>query len=246
MPIGTINAPMVARYVSRERAAAPVRANREKALLSNLFAHGVLLGLCQTNPAKEVRPNPEEPRTEAPDSAVLERFLRWVDTRSPQRRIIGLAARSASLAGCRQAEFLDLSWPQIDLQADVVRIKHAKQRGGKRDHVVDAIGIGPDLAACIADLLASRKDADSLVVFASRNGNPYTARGFKTLWQRIVASAIAAQVITLDQRFTFHDLRAHCVTAHKNRTGTLPDLHKNAATTARVYDRTTVVPRRPQ
>ena len=38
-------------------------------------------------------------------------------------------------------------------------------------------------------------------------------------------------------RFTFHDLRACYAAKHKQDRGTLPDLHANPATTARVYDR---------
>jgi hypothetical protein len=43
-------------------------------------------------------------------------------------------------------------------------------------------------------------------------------------------------VLTLETRFTFHDLRAFYATKHKKVTGDLPDLHKNKETTARAYD----------
>lgn len=56
--------------------------------------------------------------------------------------------------------------------------------------------------------------------------------------------AIAAKVIDVEQRFTFHDLRAYYVTLHKAERGSLPDLHANPATTARVYDRTKSATRR--
>jgi integrase len=246
MPIGSITAPIIARYMRTERADAPIRANREKSLLSNLFAHGIDLGLCETNPAKQVRPNPEDPRTEVPSAAVLERFLTWVHAQTPQRRIIGLAARFASLAGCRKVEFLDLAWTQIDRVEGVVRIKRAKQHGRLRGHVVDVITIGPELAACIADLAAIRKDQDNLVVFTTRDGNPYTQTGFKTLWGRIRDAARAENIIGPEDRFTFHDLRAFYATQHKAQRGTLPDLHKNPATTSRVYDRNKAVPRHSQ
>ena len=243
MPIGSIDAPMVARYVREERADAPSRANHEKALLSNLFAHGIELGLCKDNPAKSVRPNEEEPRTEAPNGAVLAHFLAWVAHQTPQRRVVGLAARFASLAGSRKVEFLDLVWPQIDLEAGVIRVKRAKQRGRKRGEVVDEIAISPALHACLDDLAAIRTDKDVLLVFPTRDRNAYTARGFKTLWQRIVVSAIEAGVIPKEARFTFHDLRAYYATRHKATLGTLTDMHKNPATTARIYDRNKVVKR---
>lgn len=238
-----IDAPMVAYYVREHRKDAEVRANREKSLLSNLFAHGIDLGVCKENPAKHVRPNVEEPRTEAPDPEVLVRFLAWVEKQTPQRRIIGLAAEYASLAGNRKAEFLDLAWPQVDRAAGEIRIKRAKQRGKKRGEVIELIAISPALESCLDRLAKIRPARECLYVFPTRDNNAYTAAGFKTLWQRVVKAAIEAKVITAETRFTFHDLRAHYVTMHKAGTGQLPDMHKNPETTARVYDRNKIVRR---
>jgi integrase len=243
MQIGRITAPIVARYVRIERQDAPTRANREKALLSNLFAHGIDLGVCESNPAKQVRPNEEEPRTEAPPVVLLTAFLAWVAQQTPQRRIVGLAAEYASLAGNRKAEFLDLAWPQVDEAAGVVRVKRAKQRGKKRGEVVEEITITPALRACLDKLKAIRPGRECLYVFPTRDNNAYTARGFKTLWQRIVLAAIDAGIIARSERFTFHDLRAFYATQHKAETGELPDLHKNKETTARIYDRSKIVRR---
>ena len=66
-----------------ERAAAPCRANHEKALLSDLFFHGIDLGPCADNPAKLVRPNVEEPRTQAPQPAQLAAFVAWAMQQPP-------------------------------------------------------------------------------------------------------------------------------------------------------------------
>jgi integrase len=244
MQISTIDSPMVARYVRLERADAPRRANMEKALLSNLFAHGIDLGVCTTNPAKVVRPNETEPRTEAPDAAVLARFAGWVMRQSPQRRIVGLAARFVALVGSRQVEFRPLTTLQLDLDAAVVRVTRAKQRGRKRDRVFEEVALSPEAIGVVREALAARPNPDSTVIFQQRNGNAYTDRGFKTLWQRIMLAAIAEGVLEAGQRFTFHDLRAHFATRFKEVTGELPDLHKNPETTARVYDRTKIVKRR--
>lgn len=243
MPIAHITAPIVARYVRIEREDAPVRANREKALLSNLFAHGIDLGACEANPAKQVRPNEEEAKTEAPDPAVLATFLGWVDQQTPQRRIIGLAAEYASRAGSRQAEFLDLAWPQVDETAGEIRVKRAKQRGKNRGEIVDVIRISPELQSCLERLKAIRPSRECLYVFPTRDGNAYSSRGFKTLWQRVMLAAIEAKVIAKDARFSFHDLRAYYATQHKAITGSLPDIHKDSGTTARVYDRNKAIPR---
>jgi integrase len=157
-----------------------------------------------------------------------------------------MAAEYASLAGSRKVEFLDLSWPQVDEAAGLVRTKRAKQRGKKRGEVIELVEITPKLQALLNRLKAVRaaRGLDCLYVFPTRDNNAYTARGFKTLWQRCVTAALQAGVIGKVERFTFHDLRAYYATVHKAERGALPDLHKNPQTTASVYDRNTEVKRR--
>lgn len=240
MPANRIDSTMVARYVHVERASSPKRANTEKALLSNLFGHGIKLGVCTVNATIGVEPHQLEPRSDAPNDLLLANYLGWLAKQTPQRQIVGMAAEYASLAGNRKCEFLQLTWPQIDRQAGVIRTVRAKQRGKKREQIVEVVKISPALEALLVRLEAIRLD-DCPYVFPSRNKRQYTDRGFKTMWQRCVLDAIKKKVLTADNRFTFHDLRAFYATRHKKLTGDLPDLHKNPETTARVYDRSTEV-----
>jgi integrase len=241
MRASAITAPMIAQYVNIERASAPRRAVVEKSLLSNLFRHGITLGVCTANPAPGIEAPESEPRTEAPDELLLAGFLKWLEQQTPQRRIIGLAAEYASLSGSRKVEFLDLSWPQVDRVNKVVRTKRAKQRGKKRGEVIELVTISPNLDALLDRIAALNRDC--LYLFPTRDNCAYTARGFKTLWQRCVLAAIDEKVLTPESRFTFHDLRAYYTSKHKRDTGALPDLHANPATTARVYDRNKEVKR---
>jgi integrase len=240
MQASRIDSTMVARYVHVERAKSPKRANTEKALLSNLFGHGIKLGVCTVNSTIGVEPHQLEARSEAPNESLLADYLVWLTQQTPQRQIVGMAAEYASLAGNRKCEFLHLTWPQIDRQAGVIRTIRAKQRGKKRDQIVEVVNISPALDALLFRLDKIRK-LDCRHVFPTRDNNGYTDRGFKTLWQRCVLEAIKQGVLTKDTRFTFHDLRAFYATKHKKVTGALPDLHKNPETTARVYDRSTEV-----
>lgn len=245
MHMGEITTFVVAQYIHIERASAPRRADIEKSLLSRLFGHAIKLGACTVNATIGVEPHGSEARTNAVDPQVLARYLAWLELQTPQRRIIGMAAEYASLAGNRKVEFLELSWAQIDEAAGVVRTIRAKQRGKKRGEVSELVAITPRLQALIDRLKALRveRGVDCAHVFPTRDNNAYTARGFKTLWQRCVLQAIKEKVLSKEDRFTFHDLRAYYATAHKKAHGHLPDLHKNAAVTAQVYDRNTVVRR---
>ena len=216
------------RYLRVERAEAPVRANREAALLSNLFNIGVERGALDANPCKQIRRNKEQPRTEAPETAVLGAFVDWLVQSGGQRKIVAQMAEFAAYGGNRRIEFLRLTWQQIDRQAGVIRVERAKQRG---QVVWEKIEIGPQMAA----LLDRIDRAGSTYVFCNRGGNPYTSRGFMANWGKWMAEAVAAGIVS--RRFTFHDLRAYYVTLHRTERGNLPELHKNPATTARIYDR---------
>lgn len=242
MRIEDITTKIVAHYVHVERASAKRRADVEKTLLSNVFKHAILTGKADRNPTLEVPPHGSEASTVLPQDAAIKRFLDWVAQQTPQRRVIALMARFAALGGNRRCEFLQVTKRQVDRAAGVIRTIRAKQRGKKREQVVEAIAITPPMAALL-DEIEPLTSPDCPYLFVTRDGNPYTDRGFKTLWQRCWADALKAGVVTKEQRFTFHSLRAYYATQHKAQTGALPDLHANPAVTARVYDRSTVVKR---
>ncbi|MGE5866560.1 MAG: tyrosine-type recombinase/integrase [Rhizobacter sp.] len=231
-----ITPPVLARYLRVERAASPVRANREMALMSNLMNLAVEMGKVPANPCKQVRRNHEAPRQEAPEPAELQAFLEWARKRSRPAQVLAGAAEYAALAGNRRVEFLALHWSQV---GDVVRLFRAKQRGRQ---TVELVAISEALAALFDRMRALAKDDRVGAVFPNRHGNPYTEAGFKAMWSKLMTQALAEKVIP--NRFTFHDLRAYYTTQHKAEHGNLPDLHANPATTARVYDRTKEVKRR--
>ncbi|NMM89276.1 hypothetical protein B2J88_33880 [Rhodococcus sp. SRB_17] len=71
----------------------------------------------------------------------------------------------------------------------------------------------------------------------------HTRHGVKDAMAALRAAGHQGKMLSKDDRFTFHDLRAYCATMHKQAHGHLPDLHKNAAVTAMVYDRNKEVER---
>lgn len=236
-PVEAITPAMVGRYVLVDRASAPRRADIEKTLISNLFKYAVTVGAASINPADNVEGHGDQRKPKVmPQETVLSAFLAWLEKQTPQRRVIGRMAEFASLVGARRVEFLDVTWAQVDLDRAVVRLPRAKQRGA--DTVWDVVHLSPALRA-----LLERLPRDGAYLFTTRDGNPYTTRGFKTLWQRCMLSAIEAGVVTEKTRFTFHSLRRFYATTHKQKTGKLPDMHANPQVTASVYDGSREVPR---
>ena len=139
-------------------------------------------------------------------------------------------AQFAALTGSRRVEFLTLTWPQVDDQ--VVRLMRARQHDGRQKRELITISSG------LQEVLNRMREGASALGYvfrAPRTGNPYSQSGFKTMWGRLMDAALAAGVI--EERFTFHDLRAHYTTYYKERFGDLPDMHANPATTAAVYER---------
>lgn len=221
----------VAKYLRVYRAGASTLANREVALLSNLFNLAVEMGAIDRNPCKDVRRNKERPRTRLVEAAELSAFVEWAMKQGPSAEVLVAMAQFAALAGSRRIEFRTLHWPQVD--DELVRLTRAKQRGAEKRELVF-------IGAALRDVLDRMKllpgyNPMGAVFRAPKTGNPYSESGFKTMWGRLMEAALAAKAV--ENRFTFHDLRAHYTTYYKKRFDTLPELHADPATTARVYER---------
>jgi integrase len=237
MPPATIKPAHIARYLRVERADAPVRANREKSLLSNLFNVGIERGDLETNPCKQVRKNKEKVRKEAPTAEVLADFLAWAWSQKGQSLVLAGMAEFASIAGNRGVEFRTLAWTQIT--GNQIRVIRAKQHGAE---VVEVIEIDGMIADLITRLRKLAKDDRHGWVFPNADGNAYTAQAFKLGFSRLKTGARKAG--KLPKNFTMHDLRHYFVTEFKRKNKELPDLHADSATTSRIYDDSKEVNRR--
>ena len=229
----------VSRYLRIERAKAPVVANREVALLTNLMNVAVERGDIDRNPCKEVRRNRETPRTRLVEAKEFEAFVAWALQQGKSAVVLVSMAEFAALTGNRRVEFLQLHWPQVD--TEVVRLNRAKQHGGQVKR--ELVGISEALQEVLDRMKALDGYNPMGAVFrAPKTGNPYSEKGFKAMWNRLMVAAVNAKVI--EQRFTFHDLRAHYTTYFKLRFGSLPELHADQKTTSAVYERSRSVTRR--
>jgi integrase len=220
----------ISRYLRVERADAPVRANREFALLSNLLNLACERGDLDANPCKQVRRNKERPRKNAPAVDLLAGFLEWAWAQKGQPRILAGMAEFASIAGNRGAEFRLLTWPQVG--GTELRIMRAKQHDG--NEVVEVIPVSPMLADLLRRMRMLAKDDRYGWVFPNARGGAYSAQAFKLGFARLKKAAREAG--KLDKNFTMHDLRSYYVTQFKAKFGNLPEIHADPATTARIYD----------
>lgn len=228
----------IAKYLRVFSAGSLIGANRRVALLSNLFNVAVERGDIDRNPCREVRRNPETPRTRLVEQGELVKFVEWALQQGKSAVVLVSMAEFAALTGNRRVEFRQLHWPQVD--AELIRLQRAKQRGNKTKR--ELVAISEALQVVLDRMKAQPGYSPMGAVFRSpRKGNPYTDSGFKAMWNRLMAGALQEKVI--EERFTFHDLRAHYTSYFKLRFGQLPELHADPATTAGVYERTREVRR---
>lgn len=242
MQVDDVKPPHIAKYLRVERAAAPVRANREMAFLASAFQFGIEQGYATANPCRQVRRNKERPRSRCPTWEEIESFCATAAKKGPSSHVIGLMAKFIALTGRRRVEFLELR--KTDMGSAGISVGFAKAKAGDalRKGLIEWTPALRQLFAELAQLDRRARDGksaipESMFVFTNRDGQPYTEQGFKALWSKIMADWVA---VPGRERFTFHDLRAYYVTVMVGRDEN-PETHANPATTRRVYDRRRVV-----
>ena len=93
----------------------------------------------------------------------------------------------------------------------------------------------PELRRVVNECLALPRRITGIYVFCNREGQPYTAAGFKALWNRLQIAWEKGG----NERFHFHDLRAKAVTdvIEQGRKASELTGHRDEQTPAKIYDR---------
>jgi len=127
MAPGKVKAHHVAAYIDQRGKTAPVRANRERALLGHVFTKCRHWGIIDQNPAAALYyRNPEYPRDRYVTDAELWRASRLA---SPLiRYVMWLVA----LTGLRRSDVLSLRWGDFSDEGLTVTLSKSKRRGGTK------------------------------------------------------------------------------------------------------------------
>jgi integrase len=208
-------------YMDARGNTSKVRANREKSLFSAVFAYLIRWGVVDRNPCREVRNFPEKARnryvTDTEYNAVL----------SLASNVLKAAMEIASLTGMRQGDILKLKYSDLSEQG----IHVTQNKTGKKQIFTWT----DDLKKAIATAKRQSRNADSIIyIITNKRGQPYNSNGFKSNWQRLMLKSINTGAI--NERFTFHDLRAKAGSDNADNAQKLLG-HASAATTKRVYER---------
>ena len=128
-----------------------------------------------------------------------------------------------ALTGMRKGDMLKLRLDSITLEG----LSIVQGKTGKRL----IYEWSSELQATIEDIRKLRRPVRSLHLFTKQDGQPFTAKGFNSAWQRAMKAALKNGLL----RFTEHDLRAKVVTDARNSGMDAQRLagHKNSAMTDR-------------
>lgn len=217
----------LAKRVDRDGNPAPIRANREVALLSSAFSWAMRSEAwgVERNPCYGVRRNPEGGRDEYVDSRNLVAFGKGPKTPGWLRGYCLLKR----LTGLRQGDMLRLT--QAHVTARGLEIETGKTGKRLRFRWTWALRVA---IRWIQSHQPQGAGTTALCLFSNRYGQPMKRRGFATAWNRAMKAHVAAGGTWI----TESDIRAKTATdAGSLERGQEILGHESAATTARHYRR---------
>jgi hypothetical protein len=230
---------------------APVRANREIALLQFVLQPLVATEVLVTNPCVGVKRNEETERERKVDEVELAAFLKFarenghIVSDAPEAKW----AKEHQDAAARIANGFELSYLTTKAQGEVLKLTRTRLKAegiewpGRKGGAPTLTQWTPKLRQCVANCLAmpaksDGQDIEPLYVVFARSGQPYTTAGFKTM----VGKLMRAWAKLGNARFTFHDAgRARGITKlrEKGRNASEVSGHMQEKTVAKIYDRRT-------
>jgi integrase len=168
----------VAKYRDERGQDAPVRANREKALLSHVFTKAMERGMVDINPCSGIKRNPESKRERMIEDREFQAVYAIADV--SVQRMMTLIYRT-----CQRPEDLLKAGPanikKIDHQGEEIRVLRIKQ--GKTGKTVDII-IAGDLETLIDEHLSAGTVWPNFV--HTRAGKQFTYSGLVAMFSRYV------------------------------------------------------------
>jgi integrase len=179
---------------------APIAANRLLALLSKVFAHGVMVGAADANPAKGVKKYREESRDRFIEQHELPAFIAALKA-EPDRRLADFVM-VALLTGQRRENVSSMAWSEIEIDRALWTIPAEKFKTGKAVAVPLSRPVVEILERRKSEIDPKAKDPRDAYVFPNRSSTSdrlYIAEP-KGVMKRLCEQADIAPV-------RLHDLR---------------------------------------
>ena len=189
---GDLTAPQIYTYMDKRQS--EVRANREKALLSTVYAYAIRWGLAERNPCRDVQSFTEQPRRRYVTDT---EFWAIHDVAPPA---LQRAMQIALCTGLRLSDILALTTAHCTPDGLLVRPAKTSKSTGKT-----LIFQWTDDLRALCDYPSPPDSAVPVTpLIATKTGKPYTRSGFQTVWRRLMLKVFPKE----GDQFTFHDIRA--------------------------------------
>jgi integrase len=208
-----------------------VHRNRMVMLLNMVFLRAMgswCIDFDLVNPCIPVRRHPTKPRTRYVTDEEFAAFRVTVPA------TVQVAMDLAVIIGQRQSDITQMKWDQVHMEGprETWEIWIDQGKTGKRL----AIGITPAVEAVLARAKLLEPQLPRVYVIRNQFGRAYTPDGFRALWQSYMRPWRKAHPGVTG--WTFHDLRAKCVSDNKSlAAASLLAGHRNQTITGSVYDR---------
>ena len=191
-----------------------IQRNRQVAVLSAVYSKAVGKWCeAEKNPCAHVERNPHQHRSRY---VTDEEYLAFYQIAPPRVR---LAMDLALVTGQRQGDLLRLKWDAVT--PDGIKFEPSKTARKTGKKII--VGLSPTLSAILERCRRLLPDLPREYVLRTRTGRPYTSEGFRACWQRAMRKAKKLGLVK--ERWTFHDLRAKCV----SDSGSLQEAFERAA-----------------
>jgi site-specific recombinase XerD len=246
--VSELTVPAVQRLIDKIAGDTPTKANHLHRYLRMLFAWGIRRGHCTSNPAKGVEQAKERQRRRLP-------------TTRAQNDLLAFAKAGAALKAHTKGSLPAAVWIAMELtylcrlrgiEAITLTDAHATELGsltnrrkGSRDSLVrwsPRLKAAWDAAQAVRKAIWERRHIPTPLrpedrpLLVNQLGQAITPSGRDTLWQTFIKRAIAANIITADQRFGLHDLKRKATTDTKGREAKLEGGGWKEESMLEVYD----------
>lgn len=222
--VSGITNPVMQRLVDKIAETYPTKANTLLRYLRRLFKWGVNRGHCATNPGRGVEAAKERKRRRLPDTVTMVKVIAFMQERGERNShvpgacapYLWMALELAYLCRLRGIEVVTLTDQNATKEGVMTN-----RRKGSRDNVVRWT---PRLRAVWDAALAHREatwkahrtpvplTAAARPLLVSTEGHALRKGTLDASWHRAVHLAIAAGVITKEERFGMHDLKRKGIT----------------------------------
>ena len=195
---------------ARAEQGAPIKANKEIALLSAILEYGRRFGLLETNPCRGIKYNKSRPRDKYVISDEIDFMRRVAGERGGSYIRIALCLYVAYLTVSRPSEMRTLLRQSISNAGIQMPIGKRKKGHAQRYKLIE----WSDELRQTIDQALSLQRVSSMYVFGNNGGQPYSRSGFATILRRLMeyCEKAAKEENVSFNRFSLADMRPTAVT----------------------------------